>query len=64
MYFMELYIIIMCIEMLILVFVFGKNVFFIFCLNMEMCFLCIINIIKELNFVVMFYIYGNESIIL
>lgn len=57
MYFMKLYIIIKCIVILNLVFVFGKNVFFIYCLNMEMCLLCIINIIKELNFVVMFYIW-------
>lgn len=64
MYLTKLYTTTMCTEMLTLVLVFGKNASFTYCLNMETRLSRIINTIKELNLVVMFYIYGNESTIL
>lgn len=57
MYLTKLYTTTMCTEMLNLVLVFGKNASFTYCLNMETRLSRIINKIKELNLVVMFYIW-------
>lgn len=57
MYLTELYTTTKCTAILNLVLVFGKNASFTFCLNMETRLSRIINKIKELNLVVMFYIW-------